>query len=259
MNHKMKVIAAAAVAALGVTAQAHALTATNVSTGDMFLYVFEDRALNSGATNTAVFDLGAASNFATGANQSFDFSANSAWTSYISTITNPANIKWGVFGATGGTGGLNTVAYTTASSDTMSLNGNGINIAVSKYNTYVQPKYGSACITCGFNVADSAGDVAGDNWNNILGGGATANVTAGLGSNLDFFSYKVTSTKGTTAATKTSYLMADGSHDYFKLDSTGKLSYTTAAVAAVPEADTYALMLAGMGLVGFMARRRRAV
>ena len=33
------------------------------------------------------------------------------------------------------------------------------------------------------------------------------------------------------------------------------LSYT---VAAVPEADTYALMLAGLGLVGFMARRRCA-
>jgi hypothetical protein len=29
-------------------------------------------------------------------------------------------------------------------------------------------------------------------------------------------------------------------------------------VAAVPEADTYAMMLAGLGLVGFMARRRRA-
>jgi hypothetical protein len=28
--------------------------------------------------------------------------------------------------------------------------------------------------------------------------------------------------------------------------------------APVPEAETYAMMLAGLGLVGFMARRRKA-
>jgi hypothetical protein len=31
---------------------------------------------------------------------------------------------------------------------------------------------------------------------------------------------------------------------------------TDASVAVVPEAQTYTLMLAGLGLVGFMARRR---
>jgi hypothetical protein len=30
-------------------------------------------------------------------------------------------------------------------------------------------------------------------------------------------------------------------------------------ITAVPEAETYAMMLAGLGLVGFMARRRRSV
>jgi len=30
------------------------------------------------------------------------------------------------------------------------------------------------------------------------------------------------------------------------------------SVAAVPEPETYALMLAGLGLLGFMARRKKA-
>lgn len=46
----------------------------------------------------------------------------------------------------------------------------------------------------------------------------------------------------------------------FSLDyANDKLVYQTVAVAApIPEADTYALMLAGIGLVGFLARRRKA-
>ena len=37
----------------------------------------------------------------------------------------------------------------------------------------------------------------------------------------------------------------------------GQYSVALNAVPAVPEPETYALMLAGLGAVGFMARRRR--
>jgi hypothetical protein len=37
----------------------------------------------------------------------------------------------------------------------------------------------------------------------------------------------------------------------------GNLSVTDVSVTAVPEPETYALMLAGLGLLGFMARRRK--
>ncbi len=37
----------------------------------------------------------------------------------------------------------------------------------------------------------------------------------------------------------------------------GRLSYTASAVA-VPEPQTYAMLLAGLGAIGFLARRRRA-
>lgn len=38
-----------------------------------------------------------------------------------------------------------------------------------------------------------------------------------------------------------------------------KFAGTTIIISAVPEADTYAMLLAGLGLVGFMARRRAAL
>jgi PEP-CTERM motif len=45
---------------------------------------------------------------------------------------------------------------------------------------------------------------------------------------------------------------SDGSGHYFRLDD------TAVGVAAVPEPETYAMMLAGLGLMGFVARRRTA-
>lgn len=48
-----------------------------------------------------------------------------------------------------------------------------------------------------------------------------------------------------------------GIYDSYYSDNTGGLSLDIQRVAAVPEPSTYALMLGGIGLVGFMAARRR--
>ena len=40
-------------------------------------------------------------------------------------------------------------------------------------------------------------------------------------------------------------------------DTTGQTMITGVALAPVPEPETYAMMLAGFGLMGFMARRRK--
>lgn len=254
MNHKMKLIVAAAVAAFGIAGQAQALTQSTSSTsGSLFLYVFEDRALNSAATNSAVFDLGLASSFDPTKNMSLDLSSNSAWTSYVATIANPANIKWGVFGSINAGVAVGAQMLTTnVAANATKINGTAFGSAVSNSNQVINA-YASAN---GFNVVTPL-DAASSKWDNNAGIMPTV-LTAGLGQNLDFYKYVSTGTKSTSYATQTAYAMADGTQDYFTLSGPGVLTYTaTSAVAPVPEADTYALMLAGMGLVGFMARRRR--
>lgn len=250
MNRNLKFAIAAAVASLGVTGQAHALTqSTAITSGSLFLYAFEDRQANSGATNTAIFDLGLASAFDATSNHSFDFSASAGWTSYIATIANPANIHWGVFGSAYGNGGINTQMLTTMSVVPTSVTGGAFNTAITHYNAEIN-LYGS---NAGFNT-QTTNDLASSYWDDNASQTSLGKLTADLGQNLNFFKYTSTGTALANKATQYAYATG-GDADYFTLSNTGVLTYT---VAAVPEADSYAMMLAGLGLVGFMVRRRKA-
>ncbi|HQT71375.1 MAG TPA: PEP-CTERM sorting domain-containing protein [Thiobacillus sp.] len=259
MNRTLKLAVTTAIAAMGMVSQAHALTnSTSVTSGSLFLYAFEDRQLNTvDATNSAIFDLGLASAFDTASNQTFDFSANSAWTTYISTIANPANIHWGVFGSAFGNGGTNTQMLTTLSVVPASINGTAVNSAITNYNTeisvYNNESTCGASSSCGFNVV-MINDLASAKFDDTAGI-LPSTVTAGLGDSMDFFKYKSNGTKASVLSTQTAFATG-GDADYFTLSNTGVLTYT---VAAVPEAETYGMMLAGLGLVGFMVRRRKAV
>jgi len=248
MNRNLKFAIAAAIASLGVTGQAHALTASTASgSGSLFLYVFEDRQANPGATNTAIFDLGLASAFDTTANQSFDLSATTGWTGFVSGM-NQANVHWGVFGITNNTGGTGTGMLTTLSVVPASINGTALNSATVNYNAEIA-LYGS---NAGFNV-QTINDLATAKWDDNAGI-IPATLTTGLGGSMDFFKYTSTGTKATSLSTKTTFATG-GDADYFTLGSNGTLSYVA---APVPEADSYAMMLAGLGLVGYMVRRRKA-
>ncbi|ODU49845.1 MAG: hypothetical protein ABS92_04860 [Thiobacillus sp. SCN 63-374] len=258
MNRNLKFAIAAAIASLGVTSQAHALTAsTSTASGSLFLYAFDDRTIigNSTATNSAIFDLGLASAFDATKNQTFDFSTNSAWTSYISTIANPANVKWGVYGVTKGTGAATgSSLITTLSVVPASIGGFAFGSSIVNYNTEISV-YGPTASSgsSGFNAV-TTNDLATGTWANNAGI-IPGTLTAGLGGSMDFFKYTSTGSKATSLATKTAYATG-GDADYFTLSNTGVLTYT--AVASVPEADSYAMMLAGLGLVGYMVRRRKA-
>ena len=74
-----------------------------------------------------------------------------------------------------------------------------------------------------------------------------------LGANLGVTQVSLFGT-GTTQANQ--YIFANNAH--FNLSNGGLLTYSTTAVAAVPEADTWAMMFMGLGLMGFIARRKQA-
>jgi hypothetical protein len=110
-----------------------------------------------------------------------------------------------------------------------------------------------ASVANGANVAlSSAGQYQGvngglqTNWN-----GKLPNVTAtgAVGSSMDFFALDGVAGTSTAQAAVTDY------NGQFALDAAaGTLTWTT--LAAVPEPSTYAMLFAGLGMIGLMARRR---
>lgn len=253
-SFKMTALAAAAVASMGLAGQAQALTASSAGTsGSLFLYVFEDRQDNPAATNTAIFDLGVlATGFDTASNFSLDLSANSAWTTYVDTMID-ANVHWGVFG-TSGSGNAGSQMFTTMSTVPGSIGGSAFSTAVVNSNSEIN-LYGTSCTSCGFNIV-TANDLASASWDDNAGILQNTKLTAKFGDNMDFFKWTSVGTKSTMLATKTAFSSdtAAGTDHYWTLSSNGELNYVA---APVPEADTYALLLAGLGIVGFMARRRK--
>lgn len=55
-----------------------------------------------------------------------------------------------------------------------------------------------------------------------------------------------------------SYTLAPGLSYWFRLSGSGDIANYTVTLAPVPEPESYALLLAGLGLMGFIARRRQA-
>jgi len=93
----------------------------------------------------------------------------------------------------------------------------------------------------------------GDNWGSAFNGTSTGLIGG------DLNMYLLAQTTGAFAPRNNpsvySALAQSGNQVVANLDMNGNLTIA----AAVPEAETYAMMLAGLGLVGFMAARRRSM
>ena len=274
MKFQLKALAVAAI--LAATLPAQAATTSAVSGNSSLILAVYDTTANI----SALFDLGkdysdfnvSGASFANSGvtNPGTSFSWNlasgdyaAAWSLFNTTATLP-NIKYAVVAqdnsglvSVAGNRGLissySAIAASPTSGQLANIAGNfdsyvadnGFAGAVT-YENHSLVANGSSVSSSGKSYAPTGYFGNGKNFN--LG-----NIAAGaIGSDLGVFQYTNAGTSTFTLATTTIF----GNGAKFNLASNGSLIYST--VAAVPEADTWAMMLLGLGFMGFVARRKQA-
>lgn len=263
MSFKLRALVLTAIATATLSGAANALT-----NNEMFLVAYD-----STASKTFVAALGGAgsvSAFTGGTNLSVNYGSDANWTNFMSGAT-ASNISYQVIGfyssntAQATSYNANDKIVTTTNMTSLPLLRN------SAYNNLMADMVSGAGINGGFQALNSA--VTGTSTAMITGSGSDSgaavgsnlftkynafDATAALGTDLGFYSITRGATSGNTIdSIKTQYLQGGvaSAIDAWNLSSSGVLTYT--AVAAVPEADTSAMMIAGIGLMAFIARRRK--
>lgn len=100
----------------------------------------------------------------------------------------------------------------------------------------------------------------GDNWL----ANTTADTTQPLGTEQNFWFLTTSSLSSFAQAVKTPFgvdlnndgSIGEGEFSKFKLTENGVLTFTSPSVSPIPEADTWAMLLAGLGMLGMIVRRR---
>lgn len=261
---KLKMIALAAMLAAG-SANANIVDGSS-NNGELFMTVWD-----SVGEQSYTLDLNLTMNdFLAGAavNQDWNYAADANMSSFLSMVA-PAN-QSGLLFAIGAmdTNGATATDYhryiTTASFVDPNVDTNAdLKQLGSSGNQFLGDTNGligadnSLIVTDPSLIAYAGSAQWGTNWGSAFNGTSTGTIGSDLGM------YFLAQTSGATfpvsiknSPSTYSAVAFNGNQYMANLDMNGNL---TMAVAAVPEAETYAMMLAGLGLVGFMvARRRRA-
>ncbi len=275
MRFKLKSIAAALVVAAAAspafatidlaTANVTSSTTTLYTDGgsELVFWTWDDKAGVSYTFDTGISlaDFRPTSSLAN-ANHSYKFSslslASSAWGSYVNAVGGDlSNSYWGI-------GALRNAAASSVNFSTVlatTVRDNGDLVAVDQYSSSLKNMYWSLNTTlkAGNNAGHGAGeDLTGDfavegannYWGTFMQSAWAANLLLEADNRVGTQAYNfylVEAYKKSATAQVTEYA-GDWSFDGTTL------SYT---VAAVPEPESYALFLAGLGLMGAVARRRR--
>lgn len=265
MSFKLKALVLAAIAATTMSSVANALT-----NNEIFLIAYDSTANNEKTFVASLGTLGSVSGFNGTSDFSKSFAADSNWTGFYS-AANSANITWQVLGVNAvGTGTYNagdellTTSAQAVPPGLPSFNNNSFNqlIASAVSGTGAIGKFTSLNSTVTGNTtalvlgtADDSGAAANNNFFTKYNGLVS---TASLDTAQGFWDItRAVSSLNATQAVKTQFMDVTNTFaDTLTLTSAGVLTYSN--VAAVPEADSSAMILAGLGLMGFIARRRNA-
>jgi hypothetical protein len=177
-------------------------------------------------------------------------------------FTTTGNVQWNLaaFDNVG-----RTRLLTTSATNVFSSTNNQVKSGVTSFAAYVAGNNGNIAVAAADTYAlslDSDGvayaGLLGDNFNNNL-----SPTTVGLGqsANLWLLAQATTSSSAGAQASLSQQLFTfnGGSVVASTYLQDGAWRLNVSSVAAVPEAETNVMMLAGLGLIGFIARRRRNI
>lgn len=272
MKFQVKALVAA-LALSAATIPAHAaMTFATSGSSSMILTL-----LDFGSNVSATFDLGYSYDTfqdlvnAAGNTGTYNFNLASgdyadAWNSYWN-VASSANTKWAVYAADGTGNGVGARGIiSTYKSGANLTNSNQLQTSIGLFNQYMTQNNGLD----NHNTVENGASVVTSNLVNSFAGKAFAYGSTGRinaqghvsMNNLDQSMTVVQQLTGAAAASPVSFAtLGNAQGDYtFSMASTGVLTFTTpmAVTTPVPEADSYAMLLAGLGLVSLVARRRKA-
>ncbi len=173
-------------------------------------------------------------------------------------FTTAGNVQWNLaaFDNVG-----RTRLLTTSATNVFSSNNNQVKSGVTAFAAYVSNNNGNIAVAADdtFALSVEADGVAyagllGNNFNNNL-----SQTTVGLGQSANLW-FLAPATQANSASASLSQQLFTFNGDSVVASTylqDGAWRLNVSSVAAVPEAETNVMMLAGLGLIGFIARRRR--
>lgn len=267
-KHTMKkTLVVAAIAAMTMSAGAANAAMSTAASGDSSLIL---TLLDNTNNISATFDLGLNySTLPTAASQVWNLAASAdysaAWTSFLS-VANLTGSKWAVYGGDnlGSGAGSRGLITTYASGTTMTQSQLVTAMGTAGMDNYIAANNPLGTHPAALNGASSA--ISGAAFAEAAAAYGTTGRIAnqgslytmkGLDQSMDVVKLAYV---GTNQLASASFTMLGNTYgnSTFNMSSNGVLSYNVAA-APVPEADTWALLLAGIGMMGFMVRRRTSV